>query len=279
MEDFKFFDPIRRYALGKMSPSEQAEFKQQLAHDPDLAEVWHDYQFIADAVSSSKQNADDEAPLQAAQDALRQEGFFENVHEQIRRQMAQEAEQVTVPGQHPRRKGQIVAMFRQYGWVAAAASIAILLAACLFWPHQATSTFDLQASLHIQSSNLGFSDQDTSALMLQMLIEGRPDDVIQLYQHTANQSNSEIRLCYGVAWLQKKNYGMALPIFEGVMNNQNAQFQTEYKARYYAAQCYKALGNNARSVAELKRVAYDTARESGRKSDFAQLATDLLGTK
>lgn len=273
MEDFKNFDLMRRYALGNMPPSERTDFEQRLAHDPELASEWQDYRLIADAVTDNQQGSSgmNEA-LRTAQDELRAEGFFDEIHGQIRREMAAQHEAERIQTVRPRAR--LIALLR-YAWLAAAASVALLLAAWLFWAP--STAFDLQASLRIPPTSVGYSERDTSALMCQMLQEGQAEEVIQLYRRSTGQEIPEIKLYYGLAWLQKDEYSKALSIFEQIMNNPNTQFQTEYQARYYAAQCYFLLGEKAKWRAALEKVADDRAKGDGQKSNMAERAAANLG--
>lgn len=273
MEDFKNFDLMRRYALGNMLPGERTDFEQRLAHDPELSSEWQDYRLIADAVTDNQQGSSDlNEALRAAQDELRAEGFFDEIHSQIRREMAAQHEAERIQTVRPRAR--LIALPR-YAWLAAAASVALLLAAWLFWPRP--DAFDLQASLRIPPTSVGYSERDTSALMCQMLQEGQAEEVIQLYRRSTGQEIAEIKLYYGLAWLQKDEYSKALSIFEQIMNNPNTQFQTEYQARYYAARCYFLLGEKAKWRAALEKVADDRAKGDGQKSNMAERAAANLG--
>ena len=111
MEDFKNFDLMRRYSLGKMPSGERSDFEQRLTHDPALASEWEEYRLIANAIAHNKQgSSEQEEALRAAQEELRAEGFFDEVYGQIRDHMVQAEQSVSiapVPEQQDRSRGRV----------------------------------------------------------------------------------------------------------------------------------------------------------------------------
>ncbi|WP_300601822.1 tetratricopeptide repeat protein [Niabella sp.] len=206
------YEQIEAYISDALSPEERADFERQLAQDPQVKKAYEDWLYTEAVVQKHEAAAAGAAQLKATLEPLTREHFSER--------------SAAIP-----RTGRIRKL------VFAAVAVAAVLLLFVFTPASVDrypitpmpNVVVRGAADHGKEGGQLFNDQQYQQALphLKAAAEGNPEDVMAAFY-------------YGICLLKTDQPGMALPVFEKLLQSSSAYQEDSY---FFAALCAYKTGS------------------------------------